>query len=196
MRQNQQNRKKMEIEEEIITSTNDDDYGSWTCDKCTFRNPSIALDMCQMCRCPRSSPVEEIEEDPRLLLIEAADAYLSSDLWRSKVSRFLEAHCELFDPECCDTTGGYSHGHHDIWRKYKRFVESALNFSLSQLGGSVDDLVSVCIKRETVIQNDIQKRFRTALAAYESFPMFGDLMKIYQTQHSALTNSSFRLGDN
>ena len=29
----------MEIEEEIITST-DNDYGSWTCDKCTFRNPS------------------------------------------------------------------------------------------------------------------------------------------------------------
>jgi hypothetical protein len=183
----------MEIEEEIIGEEKD-----WECAKCTFRNPSIAVDMCQMCRCPRkvTSQPQEVEEDPRLVLIDAADAFLGSELWKSKVSRFLETHCELFDPECSgNTSSGYSHGHYDIWKKYKRFVESALNFSLQQLGGSVDDLVTVCIRRETVIRQEIEKRFQTALAAYESFPIFSDLMKIYQTQHRALTSSSFRLGD-
>ena len=51
--------------------------------------------------------------------------------------RFVAQHSDLFDPSCSSGCRQYSHGQHEIWQKYRRFVEHVLGVALETVASGV-----------------------------------------------------------
>ena len=110
--------------------------------------------------------------------LEALHQYLQSSEWFDTITVFVENHCSIFDG-CGEE---YDHGHYTVFREFVEISEQILNDMLSNLGGSlrqlVDQLSDHAVRSATGPRDDMQKEIVLSLLTFDSFPEFCKMMEV------------------